>query len=269
MLQTCAGDVVLLVSKQGNKQFVRILEAGQALQTHRGMLRYDDLIGLPYGSVVHTHLGAPFFLFSVTTDDLIRNARRESQIIFPKDAGYIIMKMGIKPGSVVIEAGTGSGGLSTALATIVGETGHIYSYDIRPNMQRAASRNLRRACLEQHVTLKIGDANEGFEEQSVDAVFLDLREPWDALESAHAALRPAGILGCIVPTANQLIEMSAALTRHSGFAMIEAEELLLRTYKVVPARLRPDDQMVGHTGYLLFARKVIINAPPAQQDDET
>jgi tRNA (adenine57-N1/adenine58-N1)-methyltransferase len=128
--------------------------------------------------------------------------------------------------------------------------------------------------LEQCVTLKIGDANEGFDERSVDAVFLDLREPWDALESAYAALRPGGVLGCIVPTANQLIEMSAALTRHPGFAMVEAEELLLRTYKVVPSRFRPEDQMVGHTGYLLFARAVLTNIQPIKsaapgQDDET
>jgi tRNA (adenine57-N1/adenine58-N1)-methyltransferase len=258
-----AGDVILLVSRKDRKRFIRTLEPGRELQTHHGVLAHDDLIGQPLGAIVHTHLGFSYFLFTPTTDELVRNVRRESQIVFPKDAGYIIMKLGIKPGSVVVEAGTGSGGLCLALATIVGDGGHVYSYDVRAGMQRIARGNLKRAGLTERVTFKLGDATEGFDETDVDAVFLDMLTPWDALDQAHASLRGSGMLGSLVPTANQLVDMIGALDAHPGFGFVEAEELVLRSYKTVPARVRPDERMVGHTGYLIFARAVV-----GQADDD-
>ncbi|HEC21774.1 MAG TPA: tRNA (adenine-N1)-methyltransferase [Chloroflexi bacterium] len=260
MRRAQAGDVVLLVSEKDRKSFVRTLEPGKQLQTHRGVLAHDDLIGQPLGSQVRTHLGFAYYLLPPTTDELVRNLRRESQIIFPKDSGYIIMKLGVRPGSVVIEAGTGSGGLCLVLATIVGDDGHVFSYDVRSDMQRIARRNIERARLSHRVTFRAGNVTEGFEETDVDAVFLDMRSPWEALDQARAALSGGGVLGCLVPTANQLVRLIGALDAHPGFGFIEAEELILRPYRTVPARVRPDDQIVGHTGYLIFARAVF---PPA------
>lgn len=266
MRRAQAGDVVLLVSERDRRRFIRTLEPGRTLQTHRGTLAHDDLIGQPFGSRVMTHLGFSYYLFAPTTDELIRNIRRQSQIIFPKDSGYIIMKLGVKPGSRVIEAGTGSGGLCLALATIIGDQGHVYSYDNRRDMQRLARSNIEAAGLSQRVTFHHRDVTEGFEERDVEAVFLDLLTPWDVLDQAHAALRGSGMLGCLVPTANQLTDMLRALNHHPGFGFVEAEELILREYKVVPARVRPDDRMIGHTGYLIFARSVL--APMDWQQDE-
>lgn len=257
MQHTRAGDVVLLVNEKDRKRFIRTLEPGQTLQTHRGVLVHDDLIGKPLGVLVHTHLGFPFYLLAPTTDELIRDARRESQIIFPKDSGYIIMKLGIKPGSHVVEAGTGSGGLCLALATAVGDSGHVFSYDVREKMQRIAHGNLVRAQLEHRVTLRLKDAADGFEETDVDAVFLDMLTPWDVLSQVRSALKGSGMLGCLVPTANQLVNMIDALETHPGYGFIEAEELILRAYKTVPARVRPADRIIGHTGYLIFGRAVI------------
>jgi tRNA (adenine57-N1/adenine58-N1)-methyltransferase len=264
---TQAGDLVLLVNEKDRRLFIRMLKPGDQLQTHRGMVLHDDLIGLPYGTQVRSHLGFPFYLLPPSTDEIIRNIRRESQIIFPKDSGYIMMKLGIKPGSVVVEAGTGSGGLCLALALIVGDTGHVYSYDDRPKMLSLAAWNLERVGVEHRVTLKNRDILDGFEETSVDAVFLDVREPWQALDQAHAALSGGGILGCIVPTGNQLVELIGRLDAHPGFGFIEAEELLLRPYKTVPARIRPADQIVGHTGFLIFARAIIYESPTVEQSE--
>ncbi len=251
------GDVVLLFSAKDRKHYIRTLQPGAQLQTHLGVLAHDDLIGQPLGSCVRTHLGHSYFLLTPTTDELIRDVRRESQIVFPKDAGYIIMKLGIRPGSTVIEAGTGSGGLCLALATMVGDSGRVYSYDVREDMQRIAQRNLERVGLAHRVTFTVRDASLGFDETDVDALFLDMLTPWQVLDPAHAALRGSGMLGCIVPTVNQLIEVVSALERHPGFGFVEAEELSLRPYKTIPARVRPEDRIVGHTGYLVFARALV------------
>ncbi len=251
------GDTVLLVNERDRRRFIRTLEPGRKLETHRGFLNHDDLIGQPLGAEVRTHLGFPYYLLTPTTDELITNLIRKSQIIFPKDAGYIIMKLGIQPGSRVIEAGTGSGGLCLALATIVGDQGHVYSYDIRHGMQDIARENLSRAGLNERVTFTLKDAGHGFIEQDVDAVFLDMLTPHEVLPQARAALRGSGALGCIVPTANQVIELLTALYDSPDYGFIEVEEVILRSYKPVAARLRPEDQIVGHTGYLVFARAVI------------
>lgn len=250
------GDTVLLVNERDRRRFVRKLESGKSLETHRGRIKHDDLIGQPLGSEVKTHMGFRYYLLSPTTDDLITNLIRKTQIIFPKDAGYIIMKLGIQPGTRVVEAGTGSGGLCVAFATIVGEQGHVYSYEMREQMQEIARQNLRRARLSERVTLKVRDIREGFDEQDMDAVFLDMLAPHEVLGQARAALRGSGLLGCIVPTANQVIDLLKMFYASPDYGFIEVEEIMLRSYKPITARLRPDDQMIGHTGYLVFARAV-------------
>jgi len=106
------------------------------------------------------------------------------------------------------------------------------------------------------VELQERDIAQGFDEQDVDALFLDLRSPWDHLPAARAALKPGGYFGAILPTTNQVSELLRAL-RNAGLGLIEVQELLLRSYKAVPDRLRPADRMVAHTGYLIFARKLL------------
>lgn len=260
------GDLVLLVGTD-RKGFIRRVQSSEKLQTHRGEILYDDLIGVPYGSEVRTHLGKTFFVLSPTTDDLIVDLRRESQIMFPKDLGYTLMKLGVKPGSVVIEAGTGSGGLTLALANAVGPEGHVFSYDRRADMQKLARQNLRRVGLEARVTFKQRDIVQGFDETGVEALFLDVLTPWEYLAQAREALRGAGVLGCIVPTINQVQTLVQALYGGPWF-LVEVEEILLRGYQVIPERIRPQDQMVGHTGFLVFARAVTRMAA-GEAEEET
>lgn len=250
-----AGDLALLVGPKGRRRVVR-LQPGQALQTHHGVLAHDELIGRPWGSRVATHLGHPYLLLAPSVYDLILRVRRISQIIYPKEAGYLLLKMNIGPGSRVIEAGTGSGGLTLALAHAVRPDGRVYSYEVRPEMQRLARRNLERAGLAEVVEFKLKDIGEGFEEKGVDALFLDLPTPWDYLAQAHEALVNGGYLGAILPTTNQVARLLEAL-ESAPFGLPEVEEVLLRPYKTVPARLRPVDRMVAHTGYLVFARALV------------
>lgn len=142
-----------------------------------------------------------------------------------------------------------------ALARAVMPTGQVYSYEARPDILRLAAKNLDRLGLLPFVELKERDIEEGFDEVGVDALFLDLRTPWLYLAQAYAALKGGGFFGALLPTTNQVVQLIGALPSY-GFDAIEVEELLLRPYKAVPARLRPMDRMVAHTGYLIFARKI-------------
>jgi tRNA (adenine57-N1/adenine58-N1)-methyltransferase len=163
------------------------------------------------------------------------------------------MKLGVSAGSTVVEAGTGSGALTIVFALAVGLGGHVYSYEVRPDVLNLAEKNLAALDLTQRVTLKLRDVASGFDEVHAEALFLDLPNPWDYVEQARVALAGGGCFGCILPTTNQVVRLLSALEA-SGFGMIQVDELLLRSYKAVAARLRPMDRMVAHTGYLVFAR---------------
>ncbi len=249
------GDTVLFVSKDRDS-FIRTLTAGGDLTTHLGRIRFDDLIGQPYGSAVRTHLSHLFYVLRPQVPDLIAHARHETAIVQPKDLGYIALKLGVQPGARVVEAGTGSGALTVMLATLVGDEGHVYTYERKEGLKEVAAKNLNRAGVMHRVTFTIRDIADGFDVTGADALFLDLPNPWDYLDQAHAALTGGGVFGAIVPTINQVVDLVGVMYKGPWF-ILEVEELLLRQYKVTPARIRPDDQMVGHTGFLIFARAVI------------
>jgi len=249
------GDLVLLVSEDEKRYLVR-LKSGSVWHSNRGRLPHDALIGQPFGQTVQTLIGRPLLMLEPTTYDLISLLKRVTQIIFPKDVAHIVMRLNLFPGRSVVEAGTGSGGLTLALARAVMPGGHVYSYEMKPETFTLAGRNLDSLGLLPYVTLRQRDVTAaGFDERDVDACFLDLREPWTVLPAAVAALKTGGIFGSLVPTTNQIETMLRALQTH-GFSDITVEELLLRSYKPVPDRLRPADRMIGHTGYLIFARKL-------------
>ena len=248
-------DLVLLVG-QDRKQVIQRLRAGAQFQTHRGIIQHDALLGQPLGREIHTHLGYPFVVVEPSTFDLVTLIKRTTQIMYPKDIGYTLLKLNVMPGSRVVEAGTGSGGLTLALARAVGPQGRLYSYEVRPDILRLAQKNLQALGLDQVVDLKQRDIAEGLDERDVDALFLDVRRPWAYLAQVGEALKDSGFFGAILPTTNQVAELVRALEAAGTFAQIEVEEILVRPYKAVPTRLRPMDRMVAHTGYLIFARKV-------------
>jgi tRNA (adenine57-N1/adenine58-N1)-methyltransferase catalytic subunit len=250
-----ANDLAMLISAQG-KRFIFRLANGAQFQTHRGIIEHDAIIGCTWGSGLESHLGSPFVLLQPSLDDILIELKRNTQIMYPKDIGFVLMKMGIGPGLSVIEAGTGSGGLTTALAYIVGPEGMVYSYDFRSDIQRLALKNLERIGLETRATLKLRNIGDGFDEKNVDALFLDVPNPYDYLTQAWNALKPGGAFGAILPTTNQVTILLSGL-RRENFGYVEVCEILIRYYKPVSERLRPTDRMVAHTGYLIFARSIL------------
>jgi tRNA (adenine57-N1/adenine58-N1)-methyltransferase len=212
------------------------------------VLNHDDLIGLPWGTQVFSHIRSSFFLLQPSLADLLQDTKRNTQIMYPKDIGYILVSMGIGPGQQVLEAGTGSGALTTALAWCVGPQGRVISYETRVEMQNLAQKNLERLGLADRVTFKLRDIQAGFDEQGVDSLFLDLPNPYDYISQVREALKPGGFFGSILPTYNQVSNLLVAL--HRGyFGFVEVCEVILRHYKAVPDRLRPTDRMVAHTGF--------------------
>jgi tRNA (adenine57-N1/adenine58-N1)-methyltransferase len=249
-----AGDLALLVGLR-HKYFIVPLIPGGEFHTHRGILKHDDLIGKPWGSQVFSHQDSPFFLLQPSLADILTDLPRNTQIMYPKDIGFILTMMSIGPGQTVMEAGTGSGSMTVALAYAVGPGGRVVTYEKRPEFTALARKNLNRLGLEERVEFKVRDIAEGFDETDADAFFLDLPNPWDYMTQVRLALKPGGFFCNLVPTFNQVENLLHAL-RRAHFAFVEVCELLLRYYKPEPTRLRPTDRMVAHTGFLTFARKI-------------
>ena len=242
----------------GKKHFIFLLDPEKELQTHHGIIRHQDIIGMPWGSSLVSHIGRPFLLLEPTLRDLLLNIRRKSQIIFPKDIGYILLRLSIGQGKTVIEAGSGSGALTIALAWAVGSTGQVISYDRREDMQALAKQNVARVGLENRVEFRLRDISEGFDERDVDALFLDLPQPHLYLRQVNQSLCNGGTFGAILPTMNQVSEILLEM-ENFGFGAIDVCEILIRFYKIIPQRIRPVDRMVAHTGYLIFARSTPEN----------
>jgi tRNA (adenine57-N1/adenine58-N1)-methyltransferase len=207
------GDLVLLVGND-HKEFIILMEPGQVIQTHRGVLPHDTVIGTPWGETVKTHIGYGYIVLPPSLEQLIRSVRRATQIIYPKEIGYLLMKMNIGPGTRIIEAGTGSGGLTLALGRMVQPDGHVYTYEARSDIQNLAQKNIAQVGLDRYVTFKLRDIAEGFDERDVDAVFLDVREPWEYLAQAHAALKGGGSSARSSPPPTRSARCCVAWSRH-------------------------------------------------------
>ncbi len=247
-------DLILLIGSKQN-YFIFPLIQGGTLQTHRGIVNHDDLIGQKWGSEILSHKGSPFYLFQPGIEELIKTTKRNTQIMYAKDIGYLLLKLNIINGTKVIEAGTGSGSLTQVIAAVIGDGGHLYSYEMRPEMQNLAKKNLKRLCIEERVTFIQKNIEDGFDQNNIDAIFLDVPNPYDYLEKVKIALVPGGFFGTILPTTNQIIKLLIELRRQQ-FAFIEVSEIMLRHYQAEASKLRPTDRMVAHTGYLIFARPI-------------
>ena len=258
------GDFVLLVLERRKTYMVKV-EAGKTFHTHKGYVKLDDLIGRDFGEIFQSSLGAQFTVLKPMLTDYIMKSSRNTQITYPKDAALIVMLSGIGPGSRVIESGTGTGALTTALAHYVGPNGRVFTYELRQEFQKNAEKNLKRSNLLDYVELKSGDITQGIEERDADAVILDLAVPWLVVPHAYMALKPSGTLVSFSPTIDQVVKTTEAL-RENGFILIETIECIMRAMQVERGKTRPQTLMTGHTGYITSSRKA---AKLLQKTEET
>lgn len=253
MLIEEGNDVLLYLD--GRRSYLVQIRGGEKFHTHRGFVQFNDILGKKFGESVQTNLGHRFFLLKPTVYDYIMKSLRSTQILYPKDIGLILIYSAVQPGSRIVEAGTGSGALTTALANVVRPYGKVYSYDLRVEFQKRAASNLERAGLAAFVELKEGDVTKSIDEKDVDAVVLDLATPWLVIPSARSALREDGVLVSFSPTIEQVTKTVSALEAE-GFVDLETVECILRRIKVKAGETRPETLMVGHTGYITRGRKV-------------
>lgn len=250
------GNYILLYLARRKTYLVKV-EKHKTFHTHKGFINFDDLIGKEYGSRVLSNLGTEFTALKPLLRDFIMKAVRKTQITYPKDVALILMFSGIGPGSRVVEAGTGTGALTTALAHFVRPDGRVYSYEIREEFLKTAEKNLKRAGLAELVELKNEDATASVYEKDIDAVILDLATPWLVVPHAYNALKLCGSIVSFSPTIDQVVKTVEALA-DSNFVDIETSECLLRRMQVQRGKTRPQTLMTGHTGYITFARKAMM-----------
>jgi len=271
------GDRVQLTGPRGRMHTIT-LDAGKVFHTHRGMLAHDDLIDRPDGSVVLASNGDAYLALRPLLEDFVMSMPRGAAIIYPKDAAQILAQADIFPGATVVEAGVGSGALSLWLLRAIGPEGRLVSFERRPEFADVARGNVAAFTGEvpPNWTVEIGDLAERLGELavpgSVDRVVLDMLAPWECLDAVSVALAPGGVLLCYVATVTQLSRVAEAIRDTGGFTDPSPTETLVRGWHVEGLAVRPDHRMVGHTGFLLTARRLAPGAvlpQPARRASKT
>jgi tRNA (adenine57-N1/adenine58-N1)-methyltransferase catalytic subunit len=247
------GERVLLVDAK-QRRYLITLRSGASFHTHVGIVDHDRLIGTPEGSTVLGSTGRRFLVVRPTLSDAVLKMPRGAQVIYPKDLGAILIEADIAPGMRVLEAGVGSGALSMALLRTGAD---VVGYELREDFADRARANVD-AMLGPgaRYRVELRDVYEGIGESGLDRILLDLPEPWRVLPHAPRALRPGGILCAYLPSINQTAQLRGALEA-SGFGMAATLEVLHRTWHVEDRSVRPDHRMVGHTGFLTTARRLL------------
>jgi tRNA (adenine57-N1/adenine58-N1)-methyltransferase catalytic subunit len=252
------GDRVVLLALdpdwEGASRFLLKVGDGASRVAGLGVVDTGRLVGAEPGIVLT--LGSRRFA-AVRPDltDLSSLVRRKAQIILPKDAAQIVMGAAIGPGCRVAEAGVGTGALTIVLAWAVGPGGTVYSYDIREDHLEWGKGNVTRAGLAGRVRFSLADITQGIDAQGLDAVVLDMPEPWKALPAALAALAPGGRVAAYTPTVHQM-EATVTGMRAAGLIDVEAMEVIVRPWHVVERSVRPAYDTLAHTAFLVFGRNV-------------
>jgi tRNA (adenine57-N1/adenine58-N1)-methyltransferase catalytic subunit len=249
------GSLVLYFYNSDKKWLIRV-EKEKKLHTHLGIVDVGASVGLEYGSSVYTNKDKKIFLLPPSTYDFVMKSQRKTQIVYPKDYGYIAARTGLKNGSQVLEIGTGSAALSTFIASIVMPSGHVYTYDINDDFMSIARKNLEKSGMNAYVSqhkYKPGIINQL---QGIDLVIIDLGDPWNYLNMVHPVMKSGASVVCICPTMNQLETLSTHFFQ-GGFVDADYIETFIRKIEAREGKTRPSMRMIGHTTYLGFARKVL------------
>jgi len=245
-------DVLLFLDRR--RTFLVKAEKEKTLHTHKGFIQLGELIGKRYGTRIKSSKDVEFAALKPGIRDYVFKISRRTQIMYPKDIALIIMFSGIHTGSRVVEAGTGTGALTSTLAFYVQPSGRVYSYEIRQEFIEIALKNLKRAGVPEYVDIKNKDITQGIDEKELDAVILDMATPWLVVAHAYSALKGSGTFASFSPTIDQVVKTTDAL-KDNGFVDIETVECLVRGIQTERGRTRPETLMTGHTGYITFARK--------------
>jgi tRNA (adenine57-N1/adenine58-N1)-methyltransferase len=252
-----AGDRIQLTDPKG-KLYSFTITPGKEWHTHKGWIVHDELIGLPEGSVVSTTAGLKFTAFVPLLSDYVLSMPRGATIVYPKDAAMIVGVADVYPGAHVLEAGVGSGALSLSLLRAVGPSGSLDSFERRDDFADIARSNVENyfGSLPEHWSLTVGSVQEIDSKKIYDRVILDMLAPWECVEMAAKVLRPGGVFLAYVATTTQLSATAEALKSDGHFTEPESSETIVRGWHHEGLAVRPQQRMIGHTGFLIQSRRM-------------
>lgn len=252
-------NAYVLVYYNSTKKWIVKMTKGEQLHTHIGVIKHDDALGQEYGSRAMTNKDKYVYLLKPTAYDFIMRMQHGTQIVYPKELGYMVARAGIRNGHKIVEIGTGSGSLTAFMAGIVKPSGHVYTYDVDTGFMAIAEKNIRKAGMLRHVTMNNLDLKKvkRVPISEMDVAVIDLGDPWEVIPQVRKMLKPSGIVISVCPTMNQLEKLAATLTANE-FTDIECSEQIVRTIEAREGKTRHSFQGVGHTTYLCFARKAFF-----------
>lgn len=260
-----AGEWVRLTDSKGRRHNI-CLEPGKRFFSNRGHLEHDELIGRDEGFTVTSSAGGEYLVFRPLLSEFVVSMPRGAAVVYPKDAAQIVAMADVFPGARVVEAGVGSGALTCSLLRAVGPHGRVSSYERRQEFADVARRNVEQFFTGHHPAwrLTVGDLVEACDEEdgTVDRVVLDMLAPWECVERMAQALAPGGILCAYVATTTQLGRTVETLRAHGGFTEPQPWETLVRDWHVEGLAVRPGHKMIGHTGFLVTARRMAPGQRP-------
>uniref|UniRef100_UPI004049F5C9 tRNA (adenine-N1)-methyltransferase n=1 Tax=Candidatus Planktophila sp. TaxID=2175601 RepID=UPI004049F5C9 len=251
------GDRIQLTDPKG-KLYSFTITAGKEWHTHKGWIVHDDLVGLPEGSVVSTTAGLKFTAFIPLLYDYVLSMPRGATIVYPKDAAMIVGVADVYPGSRVLEAGVGSGALSLSILRAVGSEGRLHSFERRDDFAEIARKNVADyfGTVPKNWSLTVGSVQDTEHEDTYDRVILDMLAPWECVEMAAKVLRPGGVFLAYVATTTQLSATAEALKSDGHFTEPESSETIVRGWHHEGLAVRPQQRMIGHTGFLIQSRRM-------------
>jgi tRNA (adenine57-N1/adenine58-N1)-methyltransferase catalytic subunit len=262
------GEQVQLTDPKGRHHTIT-LQAGREFHTHKGSFPHDALIGAPEGTIVTSTGGIAYLALRPLLSDYVLSMPRGAAVIYPKDAAQIVAMADVFPGARVVEAGVGSGALTCSLLRAVGDSGYVHSYERRAEFATIARGNVERFFGGPHPawTLTVGDLVASLRDSDIDRVVLDMLSPWECIDAISGVLIPGGVLCCYIATTTQLARTVESIRLHGGFTEPHAWESMVRTWHVEGLAVRPEHRMIGHTGFLVTARRLApgMTAPPRRR----
>ena len=242
-----------------SKKWLTKISKKESLHTHIGVIKHADAIGKEYGSRLVTNKDKYVYLLKPTIYDYIMKIQHGTQIVYPKDIGYIVARAGITSGQKILEIGTGSASLTSFIASIVKPRGHVYTFDVDENFMKIAEKNLKKIGVSKYVTQEKLDlkTTKKLPIKDADIALIDLGDPWLVIPQVRKMLKGSGAIFAICPTMNQLEKLTVALVKNE-FTDIESTEHILRTIEAREGKTRHSFQGIGHTTYLCYARKAFF-----------
>ncbi len=242
-----------------SKKWLMKISKKESLHTHIGVIKHSDAIGKEYGSRVMTNKDKYVYVLKPTMYDYVMKIQHGTQIVYPKDLGYIVARAGIGSGQKILEIGTGSGSLTSFVANIVKPRGHVYTFDVNENFMKIAEKNIKKAGVSKYVTQHNLDLKTAKKMPlaDMDVALIDLGDPWVVIPQVRKMLKGSGSIFAICPTMNQLEKLTMALVENE-FTDIESTEHILRTIEAREGKTRHSFQGIGHTTYLCYARKAFF-----------